>query len=218
MLWHWLCECPCLATEFHSLPGRRRISALPGQAGNTSLPQPDPCRRVSEQGMDQPGKETSSQTTLLHKQQCSAICSFTTYFDNSCYMLTELTGEREAPILRIPATRASFQHRENGFPSCQLSETWNMFSKPAAATVAMNSWAFRRRKEQQVKLLSTGIIPVNLPLHPCCWKTSPDQGQRPKQEEMISQSPIKTQLTLPVPKITFSLNIINISGEKKTKN
>lgn len=57
------------------------------------------------------------------KQKCSAIWSFITYFGNSCYTLTELTGEREASILRIPATRASFQHRENGFPSCQLSET-----------------------------------------------------------------------------------------------
>lgn len=28
------------------------------------------------------------------KQECSAIWSFITYFDNSCYMLTGLTGER----------------------------------------------------------------------------------------------------------------------------
>lgn len=43
------------------------------------------------------------------------------------------------------------------------------------------AWDFMRRKEQQVKLFSTGVTTVKLPLNSCCWKTSPDQEQRPKQ-------------------------------------
>lgn len=100
---------------FHSQP---RLGIYPCLSHNPADPMFQSSKQIQER----------RQAYRLHcltgsKQQCSASWSFTTYFDNSCYMLTELTGEREASILRIPATRASFQHRENGFPSCQLSET-----------------------------------------------------------------------------------------------
>lgn len=80
--------------EFHFLPGRSqpRLRTHPCLSHN-------PADGVPEQQRDQPERRQAPRLSCFtgSKQQCSAICSFSTYFHNSCYTLTELTGEREVP-------------------------------------------------------------------------------------------------------------------------
>lgn len=77
------------------------------------------------------------------------------------------------------------------FPSCQLSETQNTFSKPAAAMGAVNSWGFRgsNSSAQESHLEIFLSIPVAGKHHLIR-----------EEEETISHFPIKTQLTFLVSK------------------
>lgn len=166
LLFQHYCALPAIATLSSSW---RSISYLEEEGFLHSQPRlgthsclshnpADPVIRAANRS----GKEASLQTTQLHRKQETVLCQL---------LLHHLFWQLMLHADRADRWEGSFHSQDpshQGFLSAQgkwfslLSAQWNIKHVPqtSSSLVAANSWAFMRRKEQQVKLLSTGFPTV----------------------------------------------------------
>lgn len=124
--------------------------------------------------MDQPGKETSLQTTLLHRKQPTVLCHL---------VLHHLFWQLILHVDRADRWERSFHSQDpshQGFLSAQgkwfslLSAQWNIKHVPQTSSSHGDCEHMSLYKEKgkagQTPHHRNRNSSLNLPLHPCCWK------------------------------------------------